>query len=229
MTRSDISFFQFLHGMIRGPRGERHVGQGWIAAIGRGHERPVGHEYIRRIPYLVEGIEHGCLRVPSHPGRTHLVDAPARERIVATALDVLYAGDRQHLDRIGLHVLAHFQLVFLQLAIDGQYVETPFVLFRFVQRNLVLMVRQDLAERADVHHPWSRLCERLLVFFADAVFGHLVVIAFTAPAALVTETADIIALVAADITEAGDIDPVRATAEIIFILVSFDQATSPNA
>src|SRR6187402_3692183 len=86
------------------------------------------------------------------------------------------------------------------------------------------MIRQDLAKAADIHRPGPRLRQRCLELFTDAVFRHFMIIALTTSAALVAKATEIVTLVTKHIAIAGDIDPVRPAAGIIFILISFYSA-----
>src|SRR6185437_7654065 len=88
--------------------------------------------------------------------------------------------------------------------------------------------RQDLTKTADVHHPRTRLRQRLLVFLADAIFCHLMRIALPATAALVTESPDIIPFIPIHIPEPWDIDAIRAAAIIVFILIAFHETAGAH-
>src|SRR3954470_7931959 len=77
--RSDVAAFELVHREVRGARGERHIGERRVYAGGRHHARPIGDEYVLRIPDLVVRVEHGRLGIASHARGTHLVNSIAGE------------------------------------------------------------------------------------------------------------------------------------------------------
>src|ERR1017187_8842857 len=101
---SDLAPLHGVHGVVRGARRQRHVGERWIHAGGRGHAGAVRHEHVLRVPDLVLLVEDGCIRVPAHARRAHLVDALPEGVSRILGLDVLPAQRLQQLRRIVYHV-----------------------------------------------------------------------------------------------------------------------------
>src|SRR5688500_4374037 len=172
----------------------------------RCHARAVGHEDVLRIPYLIVAVEHRGFGVATHPRRSHLVDAHAGIVAVVELLDALHARGLEHLRHVAHHVATHETLVLADRAIDLQHRESPLVLLRVVEADLVVVTRQHLAERGGAHLPAAGLCHRILEGGANAELRDCARPTISSSAALVAEPAEIIALVAGDIAIPRDVE-----------------------
>src|ERR1700759_2916188 len=61
-----FALFHLRNCVIRGTRGERHVGERRIDARRRSHAGTVGHEKIFHLVRLIVGVEHGGFGIAAH-------------------------------------------------------------------------------------------------------------------------------------------------------------------
>ena len=98
-----------------------------------------------------------------------------------------------------------------------------------IQRNVVGMVGQHLAETGHADGPVAGTRQRLLHVGTDVQFGNLALPALTAGRTLIAEAAGIGAFLAAQVAEAGDIEARGATAEVILVVKPLDPALGADA
>src|SRR5690606_4992607 len=217
--------FELTYGKIHGTRGEGHVSKGWIHARAGGHACAIGYKHIQRIPNLVVTIEYRRLGIASHTRRSHLMDALAEAVGIVEGTHIFHARGLEHLRAIVHHVLAHLQLVFLDFHVHRQHRQPPFIFHRFIQRNMVIMVRQYFTQRTETYRPGPGLTHRVLPFAADAHLGNFAAPPAAARRPLVSEAADVVSLISAHIAASRDIQSVRPPAIVVAVFIPFHTAT----
>src|SRR2546430_14412333 len=174
--------------------------QGGVLA-GRGsHAGAVGDVDVLAGVQLIPLVQHRGLRVPSHPRRAHFVNAESEANLLIEGAYVAVTGRLQHLRSVALHVLAHAQLVLLQAGIERQDRQPELVLVSAIEGDAIVVVRKPLAEATHPHIPRSgrgglgfqARAERRLVHQAGPVQPRR--------AALVTEAAQVVAPVGAQVS-----------------------------
>ena len=169
VRRSIISIpcLHTLFQVIRSSPRHRQDRPGGVLRAAADERRSVGDVDVLRVVQSAEAIGHRGSRVVAHPRRTNLVNRPAGRQRLALDLDVLGLRGHQHfLDRVR-HVLRHLQLVVAEDVVELEHRNPPRVLHDRIERDAVLLARQDLAEPAEADErrivlPHVRL-ERLAV------------------------------------------------------------------
>ena len=134
------------------------------------------------------------------------MDRPSRRQRLALDLDVLRAGDVQHLLDAVAHVLRHLQLVVAESIVEAQDRNAPRVLDVRIQQHAILFARQHFAESAEadvrgIVFAHVRL-EALAV--AGEVVRHARILG-AAAAALEVVAADEIGMLVGDVAEPRDV------------------------
>src|SRR6185503_352724 len=214
-VRSKVAPRQLADGIVDRARRQRHVRQRRVHARRRHHARAVGHEHVRRVPALVPAIEHRRARIVAHAGRAHLVNALAHRIAAVVRGHTADTGRFEQLGEIVLHVLSHEALVLAGLAVDREHGQAPLVLLFRIERDLVAVPREDLAERRGADLPFAGLGGAVLECAADTELAHRALPAAPARAALVAEAAHVLAPLAADISVTRDVEARRPIAAVV--------------
>ena len=101
-------------------------------------------------------------RIVTHARRAHLVNAHAHGVASIVRRDAADTGGFEQLGHVVHHVFAHQPLVLARLAIDREHRQAPLVLLHLVERHLIVVARQDLAERRRADLPRAGFCGAVL-------------------------------------------------------------------
>src|SRR5437762_4392736 len=229
IPRSEIATIELLHREVSSTGGERHVSKRRILTRGRRHARAIGDEHVGRVPHLVVRVEHRRLGVASHTCRAHLVDAHAGEVPRVIDLHILHAASVEQLRHVHLHVATHGVLVLASGAVDRDHRHAPLVLLAVVDRDLVVVIWQHLADSGAADVPSARHRHRVLDGTSDAQLGYRPSPIVPTSTALVAEAAQIRTLVAKKVSVTRDIESVWTAAKIILVIQSLALALSTSA
>src|SRR5690242_4859659 len=106
---------------------------------------------------------------------------------------------------------------------------SPGVELVFVNFNVIVVVRQALAETAHPHAPRARLLQRILKIRSESGHGHASRPALASSAALVTVAANEVFLFGFYVAEARDVDSIGTVTKGHFIFVSGHDAAGSAA
>src|SRR6185437_4063061 len=148
---------ELAHGKVRRARRQRHIRERRVRARRRRHAGAVRDEDVRGVPHLVVRVQHRRLRISTHPRRPHLVYPHSRKVLPVVGADLLHAGRLEHFGHVVHHVPAHQALVLAGRAVDREDRQPPLVLPGRVDRHLVRMVGEHLAECGGPDGPSPRL------------------------------------------------------------------------
>src|SRR5690606_38187436 len=121
------------------------------------------------------------------------------------------------------------EFVLTDFHIHRQYRQTPFVFGIAVEINTVVVVRQHFAKGGHTDSPWTWLSQGIFQIRAYTHFGYIAAPILAAGGTLVTKTAQVVALLIAQVAEAWNIETRRATAVVVLVFVAFNGAARANA
>src|SRR5438045_7258795 len=127
------------------------------------------------------------------------MNATARSTITIIAVYIFHTCYSEHLDGICFHVFAHLQFVFFQLNIKCKYIQTPFILFVFIKRYLIVVIRQHLAKTAHTHCPVAGFSQCIFESATDLHFSNFTSPSLPAATALVSKATQVISFITKEV------------------------------
>ena len=217
--------FELFNRVVGGTRGESHVSQRRILTSRRGHAGAVGDVNILTRMHLIPPIEHRSLRITSHTGAAHFMNAEPQPDGVIVTSHVTVASGGKHLGGVTSHVLTHPELILLQTSIEGEHRQPVLILVTVVKGHAILMIGQSLPEAPERDVPGTWLSGFFLQLRPERLIVQESAPVGATRAALVTEPAEILAFVLTDIAIARHVEPVRPPSAEVTILKPRDQRT----
>src|ERR1700722_19430007 len=100
-----------VYGEVRGARGDRHIGKGWVLGGRRGHTGPVRYEDIFAGMKLVPFIEQGGLWIMSHADAAHFMNIEAGRLMGVVRLNIGESRLCEHFRHLLEEILDHLFFV----------------------------------------------------------------------------------------------------------------------
>src|SRR5207245_8105360 len=139
-------------------------------------------------------------------------------------LDLLCASGRKHFRGSYRHIVQQGTLIFSPRAMNLQRGNSPSVGFFFVQFDEIFAIGQALAEPIKSEHPWTGAAQHALEVCSKARHPSASFPVLSRSPTLETVSTKQARMLLLDITEARNIDAVRAMPERILIFVPRDKA-----
>ena len=147
MTASEVAAVQFVHRVVAGARRERHVRQRRVLARGGRHARSVGDEHVRRIPHLVEFVQHRFRSIIAQFRRRRGIDCICGVSGGVDSSLVLLRAVQAGLKPLAVHVdngwndelaVANIERLTGSLGVDLHTAVLDWEVFRDIQRSFFL-------------------------------------------------------------------------------------------
>src|SRR5438874_650111 len=141
----------------------------------------------------------------------------ARRIVFKKWLDLLCASGRKHFRRSYRHIVQQGTLIFSPRAMNLQRGNSPSIGFFFVQFDEIFAIGQALAEPIKSEHPWTGAAQHALEVCSKARHPSASFPVLSRSPTLETVSTKQARMLLLDITEARNIDAVRAMPERILI------------
>src|SRR5690606_12475137 len=132
----------------------------------------IGHKYIRCVPDLIVAVQYRSFGIPSHSGRTHLMDALPKPISIIIGGHIIHPNSFQDFFAVLHHINSHFVCILLDFHIHSQYRETPFVLCILVHEDSVFMIEQILTGRAEANSPIARSANSIFPITSSTLLAY---------------------------------------------------------
>src|SRR5205814_3276304 len=157
------------------------------------------------------------------------MNGEARRVVFEKWLDLLCASRRKHFRGSYRHIVQQGTLIFSPRAMNLQRGNSPRIGFFFIQLDVIFAIGQALAESIKREHPWTGAVQHALEVCSKARHPSASFPVLSRSPTLETVSTKQARMLLLDITEARNIDAVRAMPERNLIFVPRDKAGSSAA